>query len=212
MEKLQSITIEDNEQYLRQISKKVDITDPELHNNIVVLQDYCMQNDVMAMAAIQLGIPKRIIYVKNTNLDVLNKRLTEEGKEETKDYNEAKVLINPEIILKEGITTFWEACASCSWYDGEVKKWYNGKVRRPYKIKVKYSDLEGIDHEEYFEGFEVTVLCHEIDHLDGILHIDIADKILKGTKEERIELRKQEGYTIISKYGDYEQLKLMKTE
>lgn len=42
MEKLQSITIEKNEAYLRQISKKVNINDPELHNNIVVLQDYCM--------------------------------------------------------------------------------------------------------------------------------------------------------------------------
>ncbi len=80
MEKLQSITIENNERYLRQISKKVNIADPELHNNIVVLQNYCMQNDVMAMAAIQLGIPKRIVYVKNTNLDILNKRLTDEGK------------------------------------------------------------------------------------------------------------------------------------
>ena len=106
MDKLESITIENNEQYLRQFSKEVDISDPELHNNIVVLQDYCMQNDVMAMAAVQLGIPKRIVYVKNTNLEILNKRLTDEGKEETKDYNEAKVLINPEIISKEGLTTF----------------------------------------------------------------------------------------------------------
>ena len=46
MDKLESITIEKNEQYLRQSSKKVDISDPELHNNIVVLQDYCMQNEV----------------------------------------------------------------------------------------------------------------------------------------------------------------------
>lgn len=46
MEKLESITIENNEQYLRQSSKKVEIGDPELHNNIVVLQDYCMQNEV----------------------------------------------------------------------------------------------------------------------------------------------------------------------
>lgn len=207
MEKLQPITIENNEQYLRQISKKVNITDPELHNNIVVLQNYCMQNDVMAMAAVQLGIPKRIVYVKNTNLDILNKRLTNEGKEETKDYNEAKVLINPEILSREGITTFWEACASCSWYECEIKKWYAGKVKRPYKIKVRYSDLEGVQHEEYFEGFESTVLCHEIDHLDGILHIDIADEVIKGTKEERIALRKKDGYSIISKVGDYEQLK-----
>ena len=212
MDKLESITIENNEQYLRQSSKKVDISDPELHNNIVVLQDYCMQNDVMAMAAVQLGIPKRIVYVKNTNLEILNKRLTDEGKEETKDYNEAKVLINPEIITKEGLTTFWEACASCSWYEGEIKKWYNGKVKRPYKIRVRYFDIEGNEHEDEFEGFESTVLCHEIDHLDGILHIDIADKVVKGTKEDRIELRKKEGYTIISQTGNFEQLKLKKID
>ena len=212
MDKLESITIENNEQYLRQFSKEVDISDPELHNNIVVLQDYCMQNDVMAMAAVKLGIPKRIVYVKNTNLEILNKRLTDEGKEETKDYNEAKVLINPEIISREGLTTFWEACASCSWYEDEVKKWYNGKVKRPYKIRVRYFDIEGNEHEDEFEGFESTVLCHEIDHLDGILHIDIADNVIKGTKEERIELRKKEGYTIISQTGDFEQLKLKKID
>lgn len=212
MEKLQPITIEKNEPYLRQISKKVDITDPELHNNIVVLQNYCMQNEVMAMAAIQLGIPKRIVYVKNTNLDILNKRLTDEGKEETKNYNEAKILINPIIVSKEGLTTFWEACASCSWYEGKIKKWYNGKVKRPYRTKVRYFDLEGIEREEYFEGFESTVLCHEIDHLYGILHIDIADKVIKGTTDERTALRKRDGYTIISKVGNYEQLKSKKLD
>ena len=136
MDILESITIENNEQYLRQFSKKVDISDPELHNNIVVLQDYCMQNDVMAMAAVQLGIPKRIVYVKNTNLEILNKRLTDEGKEETKDYNEAKVLINPEIISKEGLTTFWEACASCSWYDIKV----NTKITK--KGKIIFTNLD----------------------------------------------------------------------
>ena len=207
MEKLKSITIKENEQYLRQISKKVDINDPELHNNIVVLQEYCMENEVMAMAAVQLGIPKRLVYVKNTNLEILNKRMTDEGKEETKDYNEAKVLINPEIMSKEGITTFWEACASCSWYEGDVKKSYNGKVRRPYKIKVRYCDINGEEHEDFFEGFESTVLCHEIDHLNGILHIDIADEIRILTKEERKELRKKECYEIISKTGDYDKLK-----
>lgn len=71
------------------ISKKVNFNDPELHNNIVVLQDYCVQNDVLAMAAVQLGIPKRIVYVKNTNLEILNKRLTDkviiQNKEERKE-------------------------------------------------------------------------------------------------------------------------------
>ncbi len=207
MEKLESITIEKNEKYLRQISKKVDINDPELHNNIVVLEEYCMQNEVMAMAAVQLGIPKRIVYIKNTNLEILNKRLTDEGKKETQNYNEAKVLLNPEILSKEGLTTYWEACASCTWEEENVKKWYNGKVKRPYKIRVKYMDLNGNEHEDEFEGFESTVLCHEIDHLDGILHIDIADIVIKGTREERIELRKKDGYTIISQTGNFEHLK-----
>ena len=207
MEKLESITIEKNEKYLRQISKKVDINDPELHNNIVVLEEYCMQNEVMAMAAVQLGIPKRIVYIKNTNLEILNKRLTDEGKKETQNYNEAKVLLNPEILSKEGLTTYWEACASCTWEEENVKKWYNGKVKRPYKIRVKYIDLNGNEHEDEFEGFESTVLCHEIDHLDGILHIDIADIVIKGTREERIELRKKDGYTIISQTGNFEHLK-----
>ena len=207
--KFESITIEKNEDYLRQKSKNVDFNDPEIHNNIVVLQNYCMENDVMAMAAVQLGIPKRIVYVKNTNLEILNKRLTNEGIEETKNYNEAKVLINPEIISKEGLTTYWEACASCSWYEGGILKWYNGKVKRPYIIKVKYYDLDGIQYEEEFEGFESTVLCHEIDHLDGILHMDIADKVIPGTREDRINLRKKDGYIVLRKTGDYEQLKLM---
>lgn len=207
MENLKSITIEKNEKYLRQISKKVDINDPELHNNIVVLEEYCMQNEVMAMAAVQLGIPKRIVYIKNTNLEILNKRLTDEGKKETQNYNEAKVLLNPEILSKEGLTTYWEACASCTLEEENVKKWYNGKVKRPYKIRVKYMDLNGNEHEDEFEGFESTVLCHEIDHLDGILHIDIADIVIKGTREERIELRKKDGYTIISQTGNFEHLK-----
>lgn len=199
MKILKAITIKDNEIYLRQKSKEVNLNDPELHNNIVILQNYCMENDVCAMAAIQLGIPKRIVYVKNTDLEIVNKRETEEGRVETKDYNEAKVLINPIIVSKEGLTTYWEACASCTDF--------TGKVKRPYRIRVKYLDINENEIEEYFEGFGTTVLCHEIDHLDGILHIDIADKVVKATKEQRIALRKNDGYTILNRMGLYDKLK-----
>lgn len=193
------ITINDNEIYLRQKSKEVDFNDSELCNNIEILRSYCMKNDVLAMAAIQLGIAKRIIYVKNTNLDIVNKRTTEDGITETQDYNEARVLINPIIVEKEGLTTYWEACASC--------KGFAGKVKRPYRIRVKYLDIHGNKIEETFEGFETTVLCHEIDHLDGILHMDIADKVVEATKEQRIALRKNDGYIILSKTGVYDELK-----
>jgi peptide deformylase len=103
MEKLESITIEKNEKYLRQISKKVDINDPELHNNIVVLEEYCMQNEVMAMAAVQLGIPKRIVYIKNTNLEILNKRLTDEGKKKLKTIMRQKYYLIRKYYQKKGL-------------------------------------------------------------------------------------------------------------
>ena len=200
MKKIESITIEDNEEYLRQISKEVDIkNDKELMNDISVLDEYCKENAVMAMAAVQLGIPKRMIYLKNTNLDIINKIQANTVSEEEKNYNQAKVLINPVIINREGLTDYWEACASC--LDNF------GRVLRPYKIELEYYDVEGYKKQETFEGFESTVLSHEIDHLDGILHIDIAEEVYQMPAEERKAWRINHGYKIYSKTGDYEVLR-----
>ena len=198
--KIESITIEDNEEYLRQISKEVDIkNDKELMNDISVLDEYCKENAVMAMAAVQLGIPKRMIYLKNTNLDIINKIQANTVSEEEKNYNEAKVLINPIITNREGLTDYWEACASC--LDNF------GRVLRPYKIELEYYDVEGTKKQETFEGFESTVLSHEIDHLDGILHIDIAEEVYQMPAEERKAWRINHGYKVYSKTGDYEVLR-----
>lgn len=198
--KIESITIEDNEEYLRQISKEVDIkNDKELMSDISVLDEYCKENALMAMAAVQLGIPKRMIYLKNTNLDIINKIQANTVSEEEKNYNEAKVLINPIITNREGLTDYWEACASC--LDNF------GRVLRPYKIELEYYDVEGTKKQEAFEGFESTVLSHEIDHLDGILHIDIAEEVYQMPAEERKAWRINHGYKVYSKTGDYEVLR-----
>ena len=198
--KIESITIEDNEEYLRQISKEVDIkNDKELMSDISVLDEYCKENAVMAMAAVQLGIPKRMIYLKNTNLDIINKIQANTVSEEEKNYNEAKVLINPVITKREGLTDYWEACASC--LDNF------GRVLRPYKIELEYYDVEGTKKQEAFEGFESTVLSHEIDHLDGILHIDIAEEVYQMPAEERKAWRINHGYKVYSKTGNYEVLR-----
>ena len=200
MEKIKSITIEDNEPWLRQISTPVDIkNDKQLKNDIEVLDAFCKENDVMAMAAVQLGIPKRLIYLKNTNLEIINKLQNDTETEEERNYNEAKVLINPIIINGEGLTEYWEACASC------LNKC--GRVFRPYKIDLEYYDINGIKYTQTFEGFEATVLSHELDHLDGILHIDIAEEVLVMTREERKKWRQTHEYKVYSTTGDYEQLK-----
>ena len=199
MNKLKAITIADNESFLRQISASVDLEDNELSKDISVLGQFCKENDVMAMAAVQLGIPKRLVYLKNTNLEIINKMQSNSETEEEKNYNEARVLINPVIISREGLTDYWEACASCLDNMGHVK--------RPYKIVVKYIDSNGNYHTDNYEGFEATVLSHEMDHLDGILHMDIADEVLIMPREERKKFRKTHGYNIIFKNGKYEELK-----
>ena len=61
----------------------------------------------MAMAAVQLGIPKRIIYLKNTNLDIINKMQMNSVTEEERSYNESRVLINSIIILNN-VNSWWE--------------------------------------------------------------------------------------------------------
>lgn len=197
---LKSITIADSEPFLRQISTPVDIAgDESLTSDIKVLEEYCLENDVMAMAAVQLGIPKRLVYLKNTNLDIINKMQANKESEEDRNYNEAKVLINPIIIKREGLTEYWEACASC--LD------YCGRVLRPYKIKLEYFDISNNKHHETFIGFPATVLSHELDHLDGILHMDVAEEVLQKTTEERKAWRQTHGYQIHSEIGDYETLK-----
>lgn len=198
MEKIKAITIEDNEEYLRQISLPVNLNDPELTSNIEVLAKYCEEEDVMAMAAVQLGISKRIIYLKNTNLDIINKIQEDKESDEERNYNEKKFLINPVITSKEGLTDYWEACVSCLDNMGHVK--------RPYKIELEYQDINGDVHKETYEGFESTVLSHEMDHLDGILHMDIADEVLVMTTEERKKFRQTHGYNIVSKTGKFEDL------
>ena len=179
-------TIENDEEYLRQISVPVSFDDKSYMEDIKILEQYCNETECFALAAVQIGIPKRIVYLKNTTLDV---PIEETG------YNEAKVLINPVVLSRKGETEFWEACLSC--LDNL------GLVKRPYEMVVQYYDRDGLEHEEKFEGFETTVLSHELDHLDGILHMDIAEKVLIMSKEERSEFRKKNPYKILSKTCKY---------
>lgn len=196
MNKIKAITIEDDIDFLRQVSKEVVLTDSELENDIKILDEYCMENSVMAMAAIQLGINKRIIYLKNTNLDVINKI---QNNEEVDNVNERRILINPVIKNRIGVTEYWEACASC------LNKM--GLVRRPYKIELEYLDLGGNKHCETFVGFESTVLSHEYDHLNGVLHIDKSLEIYDMDSEERKVFRRDHPYKIIYENGSFEKLK-----
>lgn len=96
------------------------------------------------LAAPQVGILKRIVVI---------------------DIGEGLMnLINPEIIEAEGSREVIEGCLSIP------GKW--GKLMRPEKVKVKALDRNGKELIINGEGDLAKALCHEIDHLDGILFID----------------------------------------
>ena len=96
-------SIEKDLEYLKQISQEVILPDENLESDIKLLRDFSKETGVLAMAAVQLGIPKRLIYVRNTNLNDL----------ENRNLDEDFILINPKIIKITGHTRYWEACASC---------------------------------------------------------------------------------------------------
>ncbi len=188
-----NITILDNEPYLRQVSRQVRFSDISLVGNIKDLEEYCLSKKIFALSSVQIGIPKRIIYIKSTDPESYLKN---------EEVNEARILINPVIINRKGLTKYWEACESCMDY--------MGLVSRPYQIIVRYQDENNKRHTRTYKGFEATVLSHEYDHLNGVLHIDIAEQILNMPHEERVEFRKTHKYKIISKDCDFEEVLVKK--
>jgi peptide deformylase len=103
----------------------------------------------VGLAAPQVGVNKRLIVVDTSvgeNKDALH------------------VLINPTIVLAEGEAVCEEGCLSVP----DIKE----KVARPYRVIVRGLDLEGRPVEVEGEDLLSRALCHEIDHLDGILFVE----------------------------------------
>jgi peptide deformylase len=81
-----------------------------------------------------------------------------------------------------------------------------GKVKRPYYIEIMAQDINGNPIKKQAEGFEAIVLCHEIDHLDGIEYTDKAEDMHYNISvEERLQIRKDHPHEIISKKGNFNQ-------
>ena len=85
-------------------------------------------------------------------------------------------LVNPEIYYEKGEQTGPEGCLSV--------KGKQGIVTRPEKVKLVYRDRYGRKHKLTAEGFFARAVCHELDHLDGILYIDKAVNVVDISDEE----------------------------
>lgn len=145
---LRQIRLEGDE-ILRKKSREIK----EITKNIKVLVEDMIETmehaNGVGLAAPQVGILKRVVVI---------------------DVGEGLItLINPEIVKTKGEQMRPEGCLSVPGKAGEVK--------RPAYVKVKALNLEG--EKITVEGRELlaVALCHEIDHLDGRLFIDIAENI-----------------------------------
>lgn len=140
------------EDLLRKKSKPVRDFDDELDTLLDDMWETMYRNEGMGLAAVQVGVLRRVIVI---------------------DVNNMKVeLINPEILSQEGEDIEKEGCLSvCG---------FNGRVKRPYKVKVRAQDRYGYPFTLEGEKWLARCLCHEIDHLDGVLFIDKSEDKYSG--------------------------------
>ncbi|WP_308754705.1 peptide deformylase [uncultured Anaerotruncus sp.] len=150
--------IKEGDERLRKRSRPVT----EFNDRLWTLLDdmyETMKGDGVGIAAPQVGILRRAVVI-----DV------GDGRHE---------LVNPEIVEQEGDQYGGEGCLS-------VPGQY-GMVHRPQKLRVRAQDRYGKPFELEAEGYLAVAVCHETDHLDGVLFIDKADRMLDPEELEETE-------------------------
>lgn len=148
--------VQDGDPVLREKCPEVKNFNKELFTLLDDMKETVRAEHGAGLAAPQVGVALRAVVI-----DV------EEG------YFE---LINPVILSVKGEQTGAEGCLSV--------KGKQGTVKRPYKVKAEYRDRYGKKHKVTAEGWFARAICHETDHLDGILYTDKADEIYEVPAED----------------------------
>ena len=139
---------------LRTISTPVAEVDDDVRALIDDMFDTMYASRGIGLAAIQIGIAKRILVMD-----------LQEEDEDGKPVREPRVFINPEIVeTADDSTIYNEGCLS-------VPDQY-AEVERPATCRVRWLDETGAAHDEQLEGLLATCIQHEMDHLEGIIFID----------------------------------------
>jgi peptide deformylase len=140
---------------LRLVSEPVASITPEIRQLAADMLDTMYDAPGVGLAAIQIGVPKRVI-----TMDV--------SKSETEKA--AMVLINPEVVwASEEKRVYEEGCLSIPEYYEEVE--------RPDRVRFRYTNLDGETIEQDADGLLATCVQHEIDHLNGVLFLDHLSKL-----------------------------------
>src|SRR5689334_18462050 len=137
---------------LRQKARKIHRFDASLPKLVLDMFETMHANDGVGLAAPQIGLSIRLIVV--------------EGHDKDTDQSFKHAIINPEITKAEGQQTGIDGCLSIPGY-------YGVNIRRAASITLKGQDLHGKPLRLTAHGYLAWALQHEIDHLNGILYIDL---------------------------------------
>lgn len=141
---IRKILISPNET-LKKKCKEVKVIDENVSFLLDDMYETMLANDGCGLAAPQIGVLKRIVVLEVNGIKL--------------------EMINPVITAKSGENVDVEACLSV--------KGVQGYVRRPQKVTVSAFDRYGEPFEFTGSGLIAKCICHECDHLDGILFTDI---------------------------------------
>src|SRR5690606_948041 len=100
------------------------------------------------------------------------------------EKNAPHVLINPEILEKDGVAVTEEGCLSVPGYYEEVQ--------RAERIRVRFLDREGEICEQEFDGLLAVCVQHEIDHLNGKLFVDYLSEAKRQRIRKRLEKERRQ--------------------
>ena len=161
--------IEAPDNYLRTISTPVETVDDEVRALVADMFETMYDAPGIGLAAIQVGVAKRILVIDLQP----DPEPAAEGTEPAKPaerIREPKVFINPVITWEsDELSSYNEGCLS-------VPELY-GDVERPAKVHVTWLDETGAAHDEDIDGMLATCLQHEMDHLNGVLFYDHLSKL-----------------------------------
>lgn len=144
---------------LRKISKEVKEVTPKVKELIDDMLETMYEASGVGLAAVQVGVLKRIVVI---------------------DIGEGPlVMINPQVVKTDGSQTGDEGCLSVP---GK-----SGQVTRPNEVLVRFMDEDGQWYELEAEEFLARAICHECDHLDGKLYIDIVEGELRDNTADAEE-------------------------
>jgi peptide deformylase len=140
---------------LRLVSEPVKTVDDDVRKLMDDMVDTMHDAPGIGLAAIQIGVPKRIVVIDLAKKD---------------EPPQPQYFVNPEIVWSsEEKATYEEGCLS-------IPEYYED-VERPARIRARYLDRDGKPQEIEAEGLLATALQHEIDHTNGVLFIDHISKL-----------------------------------